>query len=56
MKATKPVSGLIASFEQNRVLVGRPFPPMNDYLRVSLGLPEEMKTFWKVWDRLGGEG
>lgn len=30
--------------EQN-IIVGRPFPPMLTYSRVSIGLPEEMETF-----------
>jgi histidinol-phosphate aminotransferase len=27
------------------VLVGRPFPPMTDFMRVSVGTPEEMARF-----------
>lgn len=30
---------------QKGLLVGRPFPPMVTYSRVSIGLPEEMETF-----------
>lgn len=30
---------------QQRILVGRPFPPMLEYNRVSIGLPEEMERF-----------
>ena len=34
--------------KENDVLVGRPFPPMLDYNRVSIGLPEEMGQFTDV--------
>lgn len=26
-------------------LVGRPFPPMTDHCRITIGLPEEMESF-----------
>ena len=28
-------------------------PAMPNYLRISLGTPEEMLEFWRVWDLLG---
>jgi histidinol-phosphate aminotransferase len=43
---------VIAYFKQNNVLIGRPFPPLTDYVRISLGLPAEMQEFWRVWDRV----
>ncbi|MEO7965525.1 MAG: histidinol-phosphate transaminase [Gemmatimonadaceae bacterium] len=41
----RPVLPVIAEFKRKGVLVGRPFPPMNDHLRVSVGTPEEMQRF-----------
>ena len=35
----------IEKFRAKKVLVGRPFPPMNDFMRVSVGTPEEMQRF-----------
>ena len=35
-----------------RSLLGRRFPPMETFVRVSLGTPAEMKEFWRVWDLL----
>ncbi|HTK95692.1 MAG TPA: aminotransferase class I/II-fold pyridoxal phosphate-dependent enzyme [Terriglobales bacterium] len=32
------------------LLIGRPFPPMDKWCRVSFGTPEEMTAFWKTWD------
>ena len=34
-----------AEFKKLGVLVGRKFPPMNEWLRVSVGTPEEMQRF-----------
>jgi hypothetical protein len=28
-------------------------PTMPNYLRISLGSPEEMMEFWRIWDLLG---
>lgn len=41
----RPVQPVIAAFRQKGVLVGRPFPPMLEHLRVSVGTPEEMGRF-----------
>ena len=41
----RPVKPVIAEFEKKGVLVGRPFPPMDQHLRVSVGNPDEMKRF-----------
>lgn len=41
----RPVKPVIAEFEKRGVLVGRPFPPMEEHLRVSVGTPDEMKRF-----------
>jgi len=39
------VTPIIHSFGQRNILVGRKFPSMGDYLRVSMGTPEEMQKF-----------
>lgn len=41
----RPVVPVIEEFRKRQVLVGRPFPPMNEHLRVSIGTPEEMSRF-----------
>ena len=35
----------ITRMRANGVRVGRPFPPLLSYNRISLGLPEEMESF-----------
>jgi histidinol-phosphate aminotransferase len=34
------------------VLVASGFPGFDQYIRVSLGLPQDMKEFWRAWDAL----
>ena len=41
----RPVQPVIEEFKKKGVLVGRPFPPMNEHLRVSIGTAEEMGRF-----------
>ena len=48
----RPAEEVIDHFKKNNVWIGRPFPPMTDYVRVSLGTPPEMQEFWRVWDLL----
>jgi len=41
----RPVKPVIAEFQTKGVLVGRPFPPMLQHLRVSVGTADEMSRF-----------
>ena len=41
----RPVQPVIDEFKKKGVLVGRPFPPMTQHLRVSIGTPAEMQRF-----------
>jgi len=36
----------------NGVLVCAGYPGFDKHIRVSLGLPEDMQTFWRTWDAL----
>ena len=40
------------SMRASGVLIGRPFPNLTKYARISFGTPEEMDAYWKVWDSL----
>ena len=53
VNSNRPVQAVIDHFRRNNIAIGRPFPPLDTYARVSLGKPEEMKEFWRVWDSLG---
>jgi histidinol-phosphate aminotransferase len=48
----RQVEPVIAEFETKGVQVGRPFPPMNTHLRVSVGTPEEMGRFVKAFKEM----
>lgn len=52
MDVRRSVKPLIEEFKKRGVLVGRPFPPLDTYLRVSFGRPPEMNHFWRVWDEI----
>lgn len=41
----RPVVPVIEEFAKKKIIVGRPFPPMNEHLRVSIGTPDEMGKF-----------
>lgn len=45
----RQVQPVIAEFRKRGVLVGRPFPPMLEHLRVSVGTAEEMDRFVAVF-------
>jgi histidinol-phosphate aminotransferase len=47
-----PMEEVIAHFRKNQVLVGPRFQGLDSYLRVSIGRPEEVDAFWRVWDML----
>jgi len=52
MDVHHPVDGVIEHFRKNNVWIGRHFPPLNTYIRVSFGKPREMQEFWRVYDLL----
>lgn len=41
-----------ASMAAQGIRIGRPFPPMDKWCRISFGTPDEMAIFWKAWDGL----
>jgi len=45
VRIRRPVGPVIDEFRKKGVLVGRPFPPMLDHMRVSVGTPAEMTRF-----------
>jgi histidinol-phosphate aminotransferase len=50
----RPVQPVIDEFRTRGVLVGRPFPPMLEHLRVSVGTPEEMARFMGAFKEVVG--
>ena len=52
MNIQHPAAEVIEHFRKHKVLIGHLFPPMDNYIRVSLGTPDEMQAFWRTWDLL----
>lgn len=52
MNTFHPAEDVAKHFRNKGILIARAFPPMDTYVRVSLGLPNEMSAFWKAWDEL----
>ena len=52
MDTFHPAEEVIQHFRKNNILIGNRFPPMDTYIRISLGRPEEMRAFWRAWDML----
>jgi histidinol-phosphate aminotransferase len=50
----RPVAPVIEAFAKRKILVGREFKPMSDYLRVTMGTAEEMKQFYEAFHRICG--
>ena len=50
MNTHHPVEDVIQHFRKNNILIGRRFPAMDTCIRVSLGTPKEMRSFWQGWD------
>ncbi len=48
----REVQPVIEAFREEGVLVGRPFPPMTQHLRVSVGTPEEMDRFMVAFKKI----
>jgi len=52
MNVEHPCQGVIEHFQKNGILIGRRFPLMDTYVRISLGTSSQMNEFWRVWDTL----
>jgi histidinol-phosphate aminotransferase len=52
MNTFHPAREVIEHFRKHNILIGRRFPPLDTYIRVSLGRPHEMSAFWEAWDKL----
>lgn len=48
----RTVQPVIEEFRKKGILVGRPFPPMLNHLRVSVGTPEDMEKFMVAFKQI----
>src|SRR6266403_3806487 len=52
MNPQRPPDDVIDHLKKRNILIGPKYPALDKYIRVSLGLPGEMKIFWDAWDQL----
>jgi histidinol-phosphate aminotransferase len=52
----RPPDEVIEHLKKNNILIGPKYPALDKYIRVSLGTPLEMQTFWRVWDLMPPSG
>lgn len=53
-KSGRHINDLIADMRNENVLIGRPFPPMYDWARISIGTVEEGKVFGQALRKVMG--
>ncbi len=56
VRTGRPAAEVRAAFRKKDILVGRDFPPMLDYLRVSIGAEEDMERFLAGWKEIFPDG
>jgi hypothetical protein len=52
----RPSEMVLEHLKAHHILVAPVLAPMNKYIRVSLGTPDEMREFWRVMDLLPPTG
>jgi histidinol-phosphate aminotransferase len=53
LNVMRPAVEISEHYSKNNFVLAPLIPSMPNYLRISLGMPEEMREFWRVWDLLG---
>ncbi len=53
LNVMRPAGEILEHYRKNNFALPSLIPGMPTYLRISLGSPEEMAEFWRVWDMLG---
>jgi histidinol-phosphate aminotransferase len=56
LNCARPAAPVVEHFKKHDVVLPRPFAGFEHYVRVSLGTPDDMRTFWRVWDLMPGGG
>jgi histidinol-phosphate aminotransferase len=52
MNPQRPPDEVIKFLKDRNILIGPKYPALDKYVRISLGLPGEMKIFWDAWDQM----
>jgi histidinol-phosphate aminotransferase len=48
----RPPDEVIEHLKKHNILIGPKYPALDKFIRISLGKPNEMQTFWDAWDRM----
>jgi len=56
LRTAIPGKEVAEQLKEKGILVATGYPGFDNYIRVSLGLPQEMKEFWRAWDALMPHG
>ena len=56
LNSGRPAAPTVQHLRKHNILVPPPFAGFEHYIRVSLGTPEDMRAFWRVWDLMPGGG
>jgi histidinol-phosphate aminotransferase len=56
LKTTRLGTEVAELLKAKGIFVASGFPGFDSYIRVSLGLPHEMKEFWRLWDAIMPHG
>jgi histidinol-phosphate aminotransferase len=52
----RPPDEVIEHLKKANIFIGPRYPVLDKYIRVSLGTPDEMQAFWRVWDLMPPTG
>ena len=50
LNTARPVNEVVEHFQKNNIDLPGAFPLFEQHIRVSLGTPQDMAEFWRVWD------
>jgi histidinol-phosphate aminotransferase len=53
LNVMRPAAEIAEHYAKNNFVLAPLIPSLPNYLRISLGTPQEMHEFWRVWDLLG---
>lgn len=53
LNVMRPAAEIFEHYAKNNFILAPLIASMPNYLRISLGTPQEMHEFWRVWDLLG---
>jgi histidinol-phosphate aminotransferase len=53
LNVMRPAAEITEHYAKNNFVLAPLIPSLPNYLRISLGTPDEMHQFWRVWDLLG---